>query len=83
MKINKDLLYKLYMQKVDEICEKCDWVDNFGPKEIVDMIVEIIENNQNIVESDTFSTELSKCPLCEEIAFDGYICHSCGHKKII
>jgi len=26
--------------------------------------------------------ELEKCPDCGENAWDGYICHDCGHKDI-
>jgi hypothetical protein len=49
MKIDKETLYKLYMEKVDQICEECDWVTNFGPKEIVDMISNIIEKNPDLL----------------------------------
>ena len=37
------------MKKVDEVCEKCDWVTDFGPKEIVHMISKIIEDNPDII----------------------------------
>jgi hypothetical protein len=50
MKINKEELYKLYMEKVDFICEECDWVTNFGSEEIVGIIASIIENNPNLIE---------------------------------
>ena len=49
MKINKDILYELYMQKVDKICDECDWVTSFGPREIVDIIADIIEKNEKEV----------------------------------
>jgi hypothetical protein len=49
MKIDKETLYKLYMEKVDQICEECDWVTHFGPKEIVDMISNIIEKNPDLL----------------------------------
>ena len=52
MKINKEKLYNLYMEKVDRICEECDWVTDFGPKEIVDMISIIIENNPELLTND-------------------------------
>ena len=50
IKINKEKLYNLYMEKVDRICEECDWVTGFGPKEIVEMISNIIENNPDLFE---------------------------------
>lgn len=37
------------MQKVDRICDECDWVTDFGPKEIVDIISNIIENNHEFL----------------------------------
>jgi hypothetical protein len=52
MKIDKETLYKLYMEKVNRICEECDWVTDFGPKEIVDMISIIIENNPDLLSND-------------------------------
>jgi hypothetical protein len=52
IKIDKEALYKLYMEKVDRICEECDWVTDFGPKEIVDMISIIIEKNPELLKAD-------------------------------
>jgi hypothetical protein len=49
MKINKEELYKLYMERVDDICEECDWVTHFGPEDIVRIISNIIENNPNLI----------------------------------
>ena len=34
-KINKEELYKLYMEWVDEVTVECDWVTSFGPASIV------------------------------------------------
>ena len=45
--ITKEELYIEYMKQVDEICEHCDWVTNFGPKEICDMIYDIIIEKLN------------------------------------
>ena len=50
MKINKEKLFELYMNKVDKICEECDWKTEFGPKEIVYIIATIIEKNPEIIE---------------------------------
>ena len=49
LKINKEKLHDLYMQKVSEICEICDWVTNFGPEEIIGIISEILEENQDLI----------------------------------
>jgi hypothetical protein len=49
MKIDREKLHKLYMEKVDEITEICDWKTSFGPEEIVGLISEIIENNQDLI----------------------------------
>ena len=51
MKINKEELYKLYMEEVNLIAEECDWVTHFGPEEIVNMIACILEENPNLIES--------------------------------
>jgi hypothetical protein len=50
MKINKQELYNLYMQQVEEIAEVCDWVTHFGPEEIVNMIANIIEKHPELIE---------------------------------
>jgi translation initiation factor IF-2 len=50
MKINKDKVYKSYMEWVDEVSEACDWKTHFTPLEIVHQICTIIETEQ---ESDT------------------------------
>ena len=49
MQINKEELFKLYMEKVNQIAEDCDWVTSFGPEEIVDMIANILENNPQLI----------------------------------
>ena len=49
MEINKEELYKLYMEWVNEVSEECDWKTSFGPKEIVNAIAKIIEKNPNLV----------------------------------
>jgi hypothetical protein len=52
MTINKDELYRLYMEKVNRIAEDCDWVTSFGPEEIVNMIANILENNPQLITDD-------------------------------
>ena len=49
MQINKEELFKLYMEKVNQIAEDCDWVTSFGPEEIVNMIANILENNPQLI----------------------------------
>ena len=40
-------IYELYMKEVDKICEECDWVTHIGPKEIVKILLRIIENYES------------------------------------
>ena len=49
MQINKEELFKLYMEKVNQIAEDCDWVTSFGPEEIVNMIANILETNPKLI----------------------------------
>ncbi len=49
MKINKDELYKLYMEWVDRVSEECDWKTSFGPEEIVHSIANILETNPQLI----------------------------------
>jgi len=48
MKIDKEELFKLYMEWVDKVSEDLDWKTHFGPEEIVNVIVNIIENNPQL-----------------------------------
>ena len=50
MKINKEELYKLYMEWVDKVAEECDWKTSFTPEEIVGAIATILENNPQLYE---------------------------------
>jgi hypothetical protein len=49
MKVNKEKLYELYMDWVDEVTDNCDWKTSFGPEEIVHAIGVIIENNPDLI----------------------------------
>jgi len=49
MKVNKEKLYELYMNWVDEVTDNCDWKTSFGPEEIVHAIGVIIENNLDLI----------------------------------
>ena len=52
MQINKDELYKLYMEWVDRVSEDCDWVTSFGPEEIVYSIANILEQNPQLINNE-------------------------------
>lgn len=39
----KQRIYELYMKEVDAICEECDWVTHFTPKDIIAILLNIIE----------------------------------------
>ena len=56
MKINRQMLYEVYMQKVDEIVEECDWVTSMGPREIVNLISCILEDTPVLVENNQISS---------------------------
>jgi hypothetical protein len=60
MKINKEELFKLYMDWVDEVTEECDWKTNFGPEEIVYSIVTILENNPKLISKPTLKQRITK-----------------------
>jgi hypothetical protein len=49
MEINKQELYKLYMEWVEFISEECDWKTHFEPEEIVYAISNILENNPHLI----------------------------------
>ena len=49
MKINREALYIMYMEKVGKISDDIDWKTQFGPEEIVDMIADIIEKESKIL----------------------------------
>jgi len=38
MKIDKEELFKLYMEWVDKVSEDLDWKTHFGPEEIVETL---------------------------------------------
>lgn len=52
MKINKDELYKLYMEWVNKVADECDWKTHFGPEEIVHAISNILETNPQLIQND-------------------------------
>lgn len=48
LQIDREKLYSMYMDKVNQIAEDCDWVTHFGPLEIVNMIADILEENKEL-----------------------------------
>lgn len=52
MKIDREKLYELYMQTVDNILEECDWKTHFEPKEIIGIISNILESNEELYKED-------------------------------
>lgn len=52
MTIDREKLFELYMGVVNRIAEDCDWVTNFGPEEIVNMIADILESTPNLIKDD-------------------------------
>jgi hypothetical protein len=51
MQINKDELYKLYMEWIDDVSETCDWKTHFEPEEIVHSIANILETNPQLIDN--------------------------------
>jgi hypothetical protein len=49
MKIDKEELYKLYMEWVDQVTDECDWKTHFEPEEIVHAIANIIEETPELI----------------------------------
>jgi hypothetical protein len=39
-------IYETYMKKVDEITEECDWVTHLSPKEIINILLNIVEKGE-------------------------------------
>ncbi len=49
LEIDKEKLYELYMNWVNDVAEECDWKTSFGPKEIVYAIANILETNPQLI----------------------------------
>jgi len=49
MKINKEKLYKLYMQEVEAICEVYDWKTHFTAQECVNLVSYLLEENPDLI----------------------------------
>ena len=53
MKINKEKLYELYMQAVDEILDECDWKTHFTAQECVYLVLRVLEQNPELITNDS------------------------------
>jgi predicted RNase H-like nuclease (RuvC/YqgF family) len=53
MKINREELHRLYLNKVTEVAEECDWVTSFSIEDVVSLISLVIEQNPRIIQIDT------------------------------
>ena len=58
IKINKDLLLSLYIDKVNEIAEDLPEKTFFKIEEVVSIISDIIENNPNIIQNEIKNRKL-------------------------
>lgn len=47
--INRELLFKRYMEIVNSIADECDWVTNISPQTLVNIVADIIENEKNVI----------------------------------
>lgn len=46
-KEQKENIHLKYIERIDRITEECDWKTNFSPKEIIEILLNIIENECN------------------------------------
>jgi hypothetical protein len=51
--IDRQKLFKFYLEKVNHLCDSCDWITSVSPELIIDIIAEAIEQNPSIVIEDT------------------------------
>jgi len=58
--VKREELYDIYMKQVDEICEILDWKTQFGPREIVNIIANIIEKESSVTVNNDLIEAQSK-----------------------
>lgn len=49
--VDRDMLYKLYISWVNQVADDLEWKTQFGPREIINAIANIIESNPDIIQS--------------------------------
>jgi hypothetical protein len=52
LEIDKEQLFKLYMEWVDRVSEECDWKTSFDAEEIVHSIANILETNPQLINNE-------------------------------
>ena len=52
MQINRDKLFELYMNEIYSIAEDLPEKSSFSPKEIVNIICNILEDNSNLIKHE-------------------------------
>ena len=52
MKIDRKALYNFYTEKIEQITEECDWVTSFNPREIINILVDILETNTSLINTN-------------------------------
>ena len=52
MKINRDELFKLYMEWVNQVSDLCEEKTYFYPEEIVHSIAHILETNPQLIKDN-------------------------------
>lgn len=70
MEINKEQVYKLYMQKVEKIADECDWKTHFTPEECVNLVCNVLQENPSLIEyPDTNESEFSPATHAYKLAY--------------
>ena len=49
MKIDRKELFRLYMERVEQICEECDWISTVTPEMVIDIVAGVLEKNENLI----------------------------------
>lgn len=62
MKIDRTKLYRLYMEKVSNIADTCEWKTFLTPDKVVNILADVIEDN-----SSTLIDRSDECPHCGRI----------------
>ena len=92
IKLSRD--EELALREVIQIARNCPWVPE-GQKHLESvlekiqrapddtiMYMEIVKKEKPPTDEELEEMGFEECPQCEEIAWDGRICHVCGAKNI-
>ena len=69
MKIDRTKLYRLYMEKVSNIANTCEWKTFLTPDEVVNILADVIEDD-----SSTLIDRSDECRHCGEHLEEGEQC---------